>query len=167
MHGHFRLNDVLRWSEGKADIISILRDPIQRYLSYYNFWKYKMGLEHMNKNFQRFRKDDAPFVDFIKYDFMNQEGFEYVHPDLKHKFKFIGTVKFFQASINTLASMYGKQSVPMGSKANVTSRQFNWDQLTPQEKEEVHAVVKEERDFYKEIEAMEGGWVQPEKEGDL
>jgi hypothetical protein len=116
-----------------------------------------MTLSHRNPNFLRFRKDDAPFLDFLNYDFMTKEGFEYVRPELTNRFKFIGTVEHFKKSIDTLASIYGLPAAPVGSKANSTQRRFDWDNLTSDEKDRVCFILKDEVAFYNKIKELEGG----------
>jgi len=85
-----------------------------------------MPKSHGNPNFKKFIEEDKGFVDFLKYDFMHQEGFEYVRPELKDRFKFIGTVKHFQKSVDKLASIYGLPTTPVDAgRANATPRQLD------------------------------------------
>jgi hypothetical protein len=156
-HNHWAIDAVKEW--GEVDIISILREPVERYLSYYNFWKSMPPASITGKYFQRFKKENPSFVDFLKYDFMANESFEYVRPELKHKFKFIGTVEYLKESVDTLSEMYGCPKISESvrdKRYNVAPRALERNNFSEEELLEIKSILHDEIVFYEEILSLKG-----------
>lgn len=101
VHGHFVLQKYLRMNLG-IFCITWIRNPVERIISYYNYWK--SIPKHSNPSHNYFIDNKLTLEEFAEYPPIRHElmegyleGFDWRH------FKFVGILEHFDRDINALA----------------------------------------------------------------
>lgn len=145
LHGHFRARSAYLKQCPKAKLITWVRHPVDRIISYYNYWS--ILKPHGNPLHDRFLKERPNLVEFSKVDYMQNEWFAYFG-DLKPKdFDFVGIVEQFESEIRRLMQLMGWGALSW-CRVNQTASKKSVSEET---KSELAGILSREVEAYDEI----------------
>ena len=120
VHGHFSPSQF--WSAARhAKLIMWLRNPVERLVSYYDFWLSRASTEG-NKNHAYFRSSNMSLSEFVTWEPIRTE-FEqkYVKGLSFCDFDFIGVTERYDKDLDRLAKLLNWSSPIKACRTNVAS----------------------------------------------
>jgi hypothetical protein len=150
LHGHFRASKKLVETYPEARLIAWVRDPVDRLVSYFHFWK---DLKPQgNPNHDRFLAERMSLVEFARSDFMRGEFLSYFGDCDLDDFLFVGFVDRYAEDLRILGSLFGWPDL-----------QVHRDNVGPPKRpvgdaelRELREVLSEEIDFHRRLKAWRG-----------
>lgn len=148
VHGHLNINKYLTVYP-EAKLITWLRDPRERVISYYNYWKNKR-VNDDNPWHVKFKKENPTLMQFARdFIFLRQELSIYLDGVDIEKFFFIGITERFDYDVDRLSSMMGwKKNRKYFENKTIKKNNIN---LTASERKELNSIMESEMDIYKKI----------------
>lgn len=108
IQGHFPATQQLLESFPNAKVISWVRHPLNRLISYYHYWLKRP--RHNNPNHDRFMSEKPSLVEFSSWDYMQGELNSYFQIPIE-KFDYIGVVENYDESFKRMSEILGWPSV--------------------------------------------------------
>jgi hypothetical protein len=118
VHGHFPLGRY-RPSYPETPVVTWLRDPVERIISYYFYWLH--AAPHGNPNHDRFLAERPSLVEFAGQPAMQTEVARFLAPGDPADFLFVGFVERFEADVHRLRELMGWPLIDV-PRMNVTER---------------------------------------------
>lgn len=141
IHGHVPANNILRQYYPEAKIITWMRDPIDRMISTYNFYK-KMPIHH-NKVHEKFITKNWSLLDLAKV--LGHETQSYFGDFKPEDFDFIGFTIHQQHSLEALSHLMNWQYTAANVYENVNPKKVAFSDDI---KEQLSDILKEEIELY-------------------
>lgn len=141
IHGHFPAKLSLKEFYPDAKIITWMRDPIERMISTYNFFK-KLPLHH-NELHARFINENWDIIDLSKS--LSHETQSYLGEFKLEDFDFIGFTEYQQESLIALSKIMKWNQIDTGVFENVNSTKTSF---SFEIREELKEILKEEVVLY-------------------
>ncbi len=148
VHGHLILDRYQELCEG-ADIVTWLRNPVDRTLSLYHH--ILSNPDSSNEFHQRVYRQKPSIIEFCEMPENQNQLFYWIGDRNPEDFKFIGFLETAQASIVKCAAALGWSYVP----------QFPWDNKT--KKRDQLKVSSKDREFIKAKNQGEMSWIENAK----
>ena len=84
---------------------------------------------------------------------MTNEGYTYIRPELLEHYKVIGLVENFQKGLDDLSNAFQTPKVDIKSipRLNISTKRLKWENLTPDDQEEVKYLLRDEINLYNYI----------------
>lgn len=143
IHGHFPLKRYKQYW-GKCEVITWLRDPVDRIVSYYYFWK--RTEPHGNPNHDRFLAEKMSLLEFAEFAPVRNELFgEYLEDFDPGNFSFVGIMEQYDRDLVRLAKQMGWSRIPHYQKLNSSQRAVS---ISPEERARINEIYREERALY-------------------
>lgn len=147
VHGHFPANKALLEANPKAKMVTWIRNPIDRVISHYYFWKQIPEGKLGNKNHVYFCQNNLSLTDFVQTPEMRGEVFVYQGYLGKVKgedFFFIGEMEEYDRDLMRLANL---MKWPL-LKAHQDNRAKTRKEANKKEIQKIEEVLKEEIQRY-------------------
>lgn len=123
IHGHVHASS-MRSVGRRAKWIMWLRDPAERLLSYYDFWR--QSEPHGNPNHDEFLAADMSLRDFVAWAPIYEEfPGQYVAGLDPSDLFFVGITERYEADLARLAQLLGWKSEGVATRANVTPKRVS------------------------------------------
>ena len=145
IQGHFPATQQLLESFPDAKLISWVRHPLNRLVSYYYYWLQRPG--HNNPNHDRFIKEKPSLVEFSSWEFMQGELNSYFQVPIE-QFDYIGIVENYEESFKRMSKILGWPTVNQ-IKSNVGK--YPKAQISKSEILEIEKNLKDDIELYQLI----------------
>ncbi|WP_370479356.1 sulfotransferase domain-containing protein [Tamlana flava] len=141
IHGHFPAKLSLKQSYPEAKIITWMRNPVERMISTYNYYK-KLPLNH-NQIHRRFINENWDIID-LSYNLVHEVK-SYLGDFRLEDFDFIGFTECQQKSLVSLSNMMNWNMINTDVFENVNSTKTTFDYGV---KDKLKQILKEEVEMY-------------------
>ena len=116
VHGHFPATKYLgRFPDAK--VITWLRHPVERVISYYYYWL--RTERHGNPNHDYFLDNQLSLLEFARFTPLRREISSYIEGFDPEQFFFVGIVECYERDVRKLARLLGWSEIP-AIRENVT-----------------------------------------------
>jgi hypothetical protein len=113
IHGHFTLNELLY--DNDFFYITWLRDPVERVISHYYYWKHKPD-DNIHPIENKIKNEELSLEDFAKIPCMRNLQLHFLGNDGVNKINFIGITELFDTSIKLLEKKLKKKIIASNIK---------------------------------------------------
>jgi hypothetical protein len=151
IHGHFPATRALRDAYPRARIVAWVREPVERAISYFHYWKRLP--RHGNPLHDFFLDQDLSLVEFASHPAMVNEYSYYLGRIPLEDFFFVGLMERFDTDVALLAHRMGwpRPDVP---RENVAGKKA--PNIGDGERAKVEAALQPAVDLYRRIKARRG-----------
>ena len=139
VHGHFHASELRRVAR-RAKWIMWLREPVDRLVSYYDFWS--QSERHGNPNHDHFLESGMSLEDFVEWEPIRSEfARQYVANLEPDDFFFVGITERYEGDLARLAQLLGWRTEGLATRTNVAPTKISSvDDDLRRHIEEIHAV---------------------------
>jgi hypothetical protein len=147
LHGHFPAKLNLKEFYPNAKIITWMRDPVERMISTYNYYK-TLPLHH-NKVHAKFITENWDIIDLSKI--LRDETQSYLNEFKLEDFDFIGFTEYQQKSLVSLSKMMNWNEIDITMFSNVSPKMATFNFET---REKLKEILKEEIVLYERAQKL-------------
>ena len=152
LHGHFTYNElapILHWHPG-VKIITFLRDPVERVISNYHYFKTRL-LNGKVPEFQQNRIEET-LTEYVRRPLAQNRMCHFLNGTTIENLYFVGLLEFFESDLHKLFDSLNLKinSIP---KININKDSYNKQIVSPQLINEIKTLnVQDERLYLRALE---------------